>query len=614
MHIYLSKSDYKIAKSCPTKLYYKKLGYPQTSEEDYGFSISNLIITKIAELLFTDGKSINLSGDLEKNDLPTEITKTIAALKNENITIFKPLIYCNYKLSKPDILRKRGNQFQLVCVKQRSINPKQRIPIRNRRDGKISSVWKSYIEDVTFQVIVLKELLAHLYGEQTFNISSYLALPIHNRVTNSCRGSNFLISKQGDYSYDVSYLGDINELKKDHILHFLNVNAEVSELKARVSRNINLFLESMIGQMKKIPTPIGKNCKNCEFRISDLQSSLNGFRECWGDDRANHIIDLYQVGKISESNNFLVDDLIRAGKFSMDDITEAALDHTSFRERQIIQIKYTRNNQEWCSDELAKILDSFIYPLHFIDFETCRLDISYDGKINPHEQYAFEWSCHSIHRPSVVLEELVASFRHSEFIDLSGDFPNFKFAETLRSKVGDRGTILVWGTHEKSVLKDIYRQIETFNYPSSDLKSWLGLLISESVNNFRFVDMHQLTLKHYFHPLMKAKTSLKSVLPAIWTTNSYLHQIPWLAKYFLVDVNGQVLSPYATLKGVEINQKTRVIKDGGGAMIAYQEALYSHKDNIEQMQQLLKQYCELDTLAMVIIWLHWQHVLGAGKW
>jgi hypothetical protein len=34
---YLSKSDFKMAQTCPTKLYYKKLGYPSTRDTDRYF-------------------------------------------------------------------------------------------------------------------------------------------------------------------------------------------------------------------------------------------------------------------------------------------------------------------------------------------------------------------------------------------------------------------------------------------------------------------------------------------------------------------------------------------------------------------------------------------------
>jgi hypothetical protein len=50
---------------------------------------------------------------------------------------------------------------------------------------------------------------------------------------------------------------------------------------------------------------------------------------------------------------------------------------------------------------------------------------------------------------------------------------------------------------------------------------------------------------------------------------------------------------------------------------AYQEMLYGlakyDKDVKEKWKTLLLQYCELDTAATVIVWLHWEAAL-AGRW
>jgi hypothetical protein len=57
------------------------------------------------------------------------------------------------------------------------------------------------------------------------------------------------------------------------------------------------------------------------------------------------------------------------------------------------------------------------------------------------------------------------------------------------------------------------------------------------------------------------------------------------------------------------------VREGTGAMRAYEEMIYGDlSDNVavkKQWAQLLKSYCKLDTLAMVIIWLHWR-VKGAS--
>ncbi len=613
--IYLSKSDFKIAKSCPTKLYYKKLGYPQNQEEDYTFSISTLIIHKIAELLYDNPIIIEIN-DQGKDDISWALEKTNKHLQQENITILNPLIYHQHKLTKIDILSKRGNKFDLVYIRPKAIDPKYKPLFRNKRDGKISAIWYSYLQDITYQTYILSELLSSLYTD--FEINSYLCLPIKDHVSKSCLGSNFTISSD----YKVKFLGDIRELRNDHILQFINVNEEILELKPKVVDLTKIYIDSIVGDIQKIPNPINKNCKNCEFRLNELQQSdhnlsndsRNGFNECWSLKNyvKDHILDLYQVAKIGEYNNLLINTLIEQGKSSLYDIPLDSLNHSSFKNRQLIQINHSRNNKEWISEDLVEVLNSFTYPLHFIDFETCRLDIPYSHQLRANEQIAFQWSCHTITKES-------HEYINTNFIDVSGKFPNFKFAESLKKQLGNEGTVFVWGTHEKSVLKDIYEQAYYYQYQNQDILIWLESLISDFdqnvTPNLHIVDMNSLTLKHYFHPLMKSKTSLKSVLPAIWTTNSYLHEVSWLSQYLQRDRSGQVLSPYQTLPQVEIDHKYQVIKEGSGAMLAYQEILYRpYKDdqNIkEKWEILLKQYCCLDTLAMVIVWTHWQHLIDS---
>ncbi|AFY74683.1 protein of unknown function(DUF2779) [Synechococcus sp. PCC 7502] len=622
--IYLSKSDFRIAKSCPTKLYYKKLGYPQNQEENYGFSFSALIITKIAQLLYKNGIEISVNTE-DEDGVISGINETNIKLQEKNITLFKPLIYHQNKLARLDILAKRDHKFDLIYIKPRAIDIKYKPLLRNKKDGKINSIWKGYLEDITFQVYILSELLASLNDQNNqFEINTYLCLPIKDKLCLSCLGSNFSIfsdyESKNKSDYKIEYLGNIEELKKDHILQFINVNREIEELKEKVIRNTNNYLESIVNGFHKIPTPINKNCKNCEFRLDQLTNSSNadtrnGFNECWNHSHPqnDHILDLYQVAKIGEYNNPLINTLIAEGKSSLYDIPIETLDHHSFKTRQIIQIKHTKKNQEWISEQLAETINTWNYPLHFIDFETCRLDIAYDQTIRPNEQLAFQWSCHTISTPT---SECI----NTSFIDISGEFPNFKFAEALMEHIGNCGTVLIWGTHEKSVLKDIYAQVSHYQYDNQRLSLWLESLIFDSelpldpALNLKLIDMNNLTLKYYFHPLMKGRTSLKSVLPAIWKTNSYLHQMPWLSHYLQRDQSGKILNPYETLPELEIDQKYQVIKDGSGAMLAYQQILYSpfkHDPAIRaKWEILLKQYCCLDTLAMVIIWTHWQYLIA----
>ena len=167
----------------------------------------------------------------------------------------------------------------------------------------------------------------------------------------------------------------------------------------------------------------------------------------------------------------------------------------------------------------------------------------------------------------------------------------------------------MWSTFENTILRNILDQMDIFNYRNDPLKDWLTKITKDKNRNGRFVDMNDLTLNYYFHPDMKGKTSIKKVLPAIWNNNKYLHSIPWFRKYASSD-SLEVINPYDILAPVISElEKEEVVNDGTGAMRAYHELMFGTLANDferkEQLKKLLLQYCELDTMAMVIVWKYW---------
>jgi hypothetical protein len=80
--------------------------------------------------------------------------------------------------------------------------------------------------------------------------------------------------------------------------------------------------------------------------------------------------------------------------------------------------------------------------------------------------------------------------------------------------------------------------------------------------------------------------------------------------------------PYKTLPNVfedyneekldSLVQDMQQIAQGGAAMTAYAKLQFSHvpENQREQIKQALLKYCELDTMAMVMIWDYWRKELG----
>ena len=75
--------------------------------------------------------------------------------------------------------------------------------------------------------------------------------------------------------------------------------------------------------------------------------------------------------------------------------------------------------------------------------------------------------------------------------------------------------------------------------------------------------------------------------------------------------------PYASLAPIAINGVLQNVQEGTGAVLAYEEMMYgdSKRDPARrgQWSALLKQYCSLDTLSMVLVFEHWKRMVGSPR-
>ncbi|MFN3926013.1 MAG: DUF2779 domain-containing protein [Pseudanabaenaceae cyanobacterium] len=590
---YLTTQDLRLAYSCPTKLYYKKHGYPMTLDLDsYRKSLSDgyLIIQKIAQLLYPEG--ILCEG----------VADTSEKLAKAG-TLFQASACAHYKFACIDILSRQQQKVDIIHVKNRSFDSKANTELgihrklnifRSKRTGEVNSDWRPVMEDIAWQKLILMEL----YPD--WEIHTYLLMPDRYKTTQikHCLRQFRIYPDQR-----VEFLGDVQALRASHFLSLVPVDAEVMAVMPRLKTQAEIYIQQLLAGFPRPVSQLGKHCRDCEFK--------SGYQECWGElaQVEPHIFDLYQVGRMTLNGKPLVNELVQQGKASMYDVPLGELSDSTYSHRQLIQIEYTQKNREWIAPQLKKILSQFTYPLHFLDFETARVIIPWDAGLRPNEQVAFQWSCHTIDSPN-------ADPVHDDWIDIDTPFPNWNFVQSLWEKLAPTGepvgTILTWGSHEFSVLKDIQRQITIYGSHHLPISRKLDQLVQKG----KFVDMDNLTRSYYFHPLMKYKTSLKWVIAAIWKTNSYLHTHPYFSSYIQIE-NGEVISPYASLPKQWIDDREVTIMDGSEAMLAYLEIICGAKSDrpeiVSKWVQLLKQYCSLDTLAMVMIWYHWHTQLAIQK-
>jgi len=212
--------------------------------------------------------------------------------------------------------------------------------------------------------------------------------------------------------------------------------------------------------------------------------------------------------------------------------------------------------------------------------------------------------------------------------------------------IHDEGTIFKYSTHENTILNAIRDQLKFSDYPfKNELVSFIESISHPkdkhpdpwevptrlSGNGTRdMVDLCAVIKKYYYNPHTKGSNSIKQVLPAVlksseFIQNKYSKSIKAIGvssknfkskQVWLQKQNGEVINPYDLLPPLyenmtqdQINDtlsELENINDGGAALTAYGKIQYTDmtKQEREEISKSLKRYCELDTLAMVMIYEH----------
>jgi hypothetical protein len=254
--------------------------------------------------------------------------------------------------------------------------------------------------------------------------------------------------------------------------------------------------------------------------------------------------------------------------------------------------------------------------------------------MRPYESLAFQYSHH-------VIEE-DGSVRHAGQYLLAepGIFPNFEFVRALKNELhGDGGTIFRWSHHENTVLNHIAQQIAQQNPPLPDAPELLSFIASITKGGQRsMVDLAELAERAYFHPDTKARVSIKKVLPAVLKSSDFLKQKYQQSIYgrtipsmnyngfsWWEERSGRLIDPYQRLKELTEQMLGDMggdaadadalevdidIAEGGAAAMAFARLQFEDLNPAtrDAIKSALLRYCELDTLAMVMIveaWREW---------
>jgi len=536
-----------------------------------------------------------------------------------------------------DVLVKTGNKVDLIEVKAKSFKSREEF---YSKKGFIDTHWRPYLYDIAFQNWVTQQAFPE------WGITPYLMLADQNKRT-SVDGLNqlFMIEKDRKGRKSVKVTREITkELLGDEILVKVDVShpvqmiwdgKDIDPVKKTIKDQRDFAERARLYAKyykddERYPVSLGLKCKHCEFK-NDSKPDLNsGFEECWKtvypDFNPNepHIFDIWNFRK---SDNLIQQDVIY-----LKDLYESELVN-ELKPRQLLQVEKTinRSNTEDVKLELFTEMDSWEFPYHFIDFETSMVAVPfYEGR-HPYEQIAFQFSCHTLYEDGRI--------EHVEWIETEqGKFPNYDFVKALKDVLDkDSGTIFRYATHENTVLREIQRQMIDDN--EEQYGEWIEWIYAvtewkdedtgeEFKGEQNMVDMLKLVRDYYYHPAMGGSNSIKAVLPAIFSTSDFIknryqdavghginlkNEILWKIN----EAEGKPHDPYKLLPNkydeLDLSQEEILfeggnIQDGAGALIAFGKMQFTAMGDDERaaLKSALLQYCELDTLAMVMIYEHWK--------
>jgi hypothetical protein len=650
---YLTKSRFLLGLNCPTKLFYTgKSAYPDKSKDDEfleALAEGGFQVGELAKCYFSGGV------DIKERGYDVALDRTNQLLANDNTIIFEAAFRYENLFIRADIIEKKGNTIDLYEVKAKSFAGNDSSEMLTAR-GFLDSGWRDYIYDVAFQKYVIKKA----YPDCTVN--AHLMLADKNAVA-TVNGLNqkFQLKKVEEERTYVEVVGGISKadlgkevligVNVDDIIRMIWDGIDSAEEPDKSFEENICYLADKYEKNEKVITPINKNCKDCEFHFSTeehAEGKLSGFRECWKNQLGWNDENFNKPLCFSLWNYRKKQELIEEGIYYLEDIQQEHLgDLTagedgslSVAERQWIQIeKVTQNDTTPYIDVdgLRRELNSFIFPLHFIDFETSMVAIPFFKGRRPYEQTAFQFSHHIV--TSDMKIEHVGQYLCVE----KGMFPNFEFLRHLKAELEkDNGSVFRYANHENTVLNQILMQLGSESVEDVKDKSELMDFIKTITHgaNHRgardMIDLLELVKKYYYHPSMGGSNSLKYVLPAVLNSSEYIqnkYSQPiyrknseikslnyddgwvWLKR----DERGNFISPYKLLpplfENIDDDQiedfvMRNDIRDGGAAMTAYAKMQFTQISDKEReiIAKGLLKYCELDTLAMVMLWEYWENI------
>jgi len=606
---------------CPVKLHYYRQDYPQNQQSRpfIEHAIYNKrLLTALARSVYPNGIFVN------DKELKKAADKTRKLLQRDEVVLFDAIFEHQQMMARLPIIHKSGNQVTVFYIRTKAFDSrKHRI---TDSEGYINGKWEKYILDFAYQVYLIQENYPDL------DIQAMLIMP-EKSSTAYTDNLPLLLHPLDDRSKAESI-----DVSNQELLAKLDVTKVVKRLMSRHSfaekyfpkttleETLHYFSTVYFGNEKPDPE-IGSKCKRCEFRIGSKrlkEGERSGFNECWlpvmseENPSENHIFDLIGPGtnRRLANGNYDQKDIPADSIFSSASVIESE-GRISQEMRQALQIHKRKDEEvpgEIIRPVLFEELKSWQFPLHFLDFEAGNYAVPVRKNRRPYHLVVFQFSCHTLYQDG--------RWKHREWIDdFKSGYPNYEMVRRLKLIPDiNEGTLVQYSNFERNALKTIRSELLQEQDEIGDahqLIDWIETIINRHDSSHSqppyIADLSRLVKNFYYNREMESSLSIKDVLRSVMSHSSYLKKLyskPYSSSNFdhifwwQPNGEGGARNPYSIL--TETGDSP--IRRGTEAMVVYGKMIAQEMDpqRHEAYQNALLKYCELDTLAMMMIYQHWQ--------
>lgn len=486
----------------------------------------------------------------------TNFLTCLDCAKNAWLKIHNPEVYKKYPLSSFELnIIDTGNKIDELA---RGLFPNGVI-VESRDDTELTKQLMKERTPVIYQPVFATEKF--ITACDIFVWNSVTNLYDLYEVKSSTASEENGGRKTDEYLIDIAFQKNIlNELGIEiGTLNLVRINKEYVRsgdidlwelfLIENLTGQVNEMLEEVKGQMEGAHELLSRQTEpaghcDCIFKGKNSHCTTSRY--------SNHNLPEYSVHSISRINKKKLIDLIDRNIFDIHDVPE----DFELSENQRRQVDTAQAGKEYIDKSgISDFLEEMKFPLAFLDYETYPSALPKYNGYRPYQQIPFQFSLHVIESPG-------GESVHHDFIYTEQDCPDEYFAKALEKHLPRTGSVIVWNERfEKSINTQVGEHLPEYKNLMQEVNSRVKDLMIPFYGKTTMYD----------HPKFKGSASIKYVLPA--------------------------LVPHLSYKDMHI-------QEGGSASDTWNRIVSGEYSEVDKNMkiQALKDYCHLDTLAMVEIW------------